>query len=131
MADLIAEPGGSRLDRLVTSNSSAEYRDVAMPNEADDSTSFLRRLEYHENVTISVEGSAEVDASVVRPPPSQVVVRMPDAEADYFAHLIAGTVRAADALGGVDGIGQPERELAEALHEAAATSYRRKYCDLP
>jgi hypothetical protein len=104
---------------------------VTVPDRADDSAAFLRRLEYHENVTVSVEGRAEVDPGVVMPAPSLVVVRMPDAEADYFAHLIARTVRAADALGGVEGIGEPERELADALHEAAATSFRRKCCDLP
>jgi hypothetical protein len=90
--------------------------------EEAESAAFLRRLEHHENVTVSVEGVAEVDPNVVTPPPGRVVVRMPDAEADYFAHLIARTVQVADALGGAVDIGKPERELAEALHEAAATS---------
>src|SRR5262249_48920171 len=105
LADLVAEPGASRLDRPGAGRSAAEDGDVTVACEAGDSAVFSRRLEYHENVTVSVEGTAEVDPSVVACAPSLVVVRMPDAEADYFAHLIARTVRAADALGGVEGIG--------------------------
>lgn len=93
---------------------------------------FRRPLEFYEHVTLSVEGVvADVDAGVVEPAPARVVLSMPDAEADCLAHVVARTVRAADALGGVEGIGEPERELAEALHAAAATSYRCKTGGLP
>src|SRR5215475_9222791 len=94
-------------------------RRYAQAGWAGPPAAWKRQLQTCNSVTVSVEGVVEVDPDAVARPPPRVVVRMPDAEADYIAHLIAQAVRAAGALGVLE-VGEPERELAEALHEAAA-----------
>jgi hypothetical protein len=86
----------------------------------------LYRRQLHDYISIAVEGSLpDVDRDVAARPPARVVITMPDFAADSLAHLVARAWQVAEVMGGILDIGEPERELAEALYDAiTASGYR-------
>jgi hypothetical protein len=83
----------------------------------------LYHRQLHDYISIAVDGTlADVDQDVAARPPARVVITMPDFAADGLAHLVARAWQVAEVMGGTLDIGEPERELAEALYEAITTS---------
>ena len=80
------------------------------------------RRELAEFVSVGVEGTYEnFDPDITERTPGRVVVAMPDFTADALAHVLDHLGRFAELLD-VDRLGVTPRELADALHEAAATT---------
>ena len=83
------------------------------------------RRDLPEFVSVTVEGTyGGVDPDITERTPGRIVVTMPDFTADALAHALSYLSRVADAMNR-DRVGVGERELAEALFEAAhAAGYR-------
>jgi hypothetical protein len=83
------------------------------------------RRDLPEFVSVTVEGTyGGVDPDITERTPGRIVITMPDFTADALAHALSCLSRVADAMNR-HRVGVGERELAEALFEAAhAGGYR-------
>ena len=84
------------------------------------STPFSRTLP--DNLTVTVEGTYDLDRDITERRPARVVLTMPDYAADSLAHLLAYLSRLADVFPGLDENGLDCAVVAEALYAAATAS---------
>lgn len=74
-----------------------------------------------DELTVTVDGTCDLDPDITDRRPVRVVIAMPDYVADSLAHLLGNLSRVADLLGAPDTTGVDAAELAQALYEAATS----------